>query len=260
MSIYKKPMGSSPQMVWVRSESLINHRILDSLVRDLSSPKICQNRHRNTSKIQNIIIDSFSTFSRLGLDHVKGATMNIGYARVSTQDQNLDMQIDALTRAGCEKIYEEKASGGKADRPELARMLEHLRSGDILVIWKLDRLGRSLRHLIDLIEKLKIMGVELVSIQDNVNTDTPTGKLTFAVFGALAEFERDIIRERTNAGLVAARARGRVGGRKKALSENQVKILMTMAGDKSLPIGDICRHLKISKATYYNYMRQGSKQ
>jgi len=182
--------------------------------------------------------------------------MKIGYARVSTQDQNLDLQIDALKKECCERIYEEKASGSKAERPELARMMEHLRSGDILVIWKLDRLGRSLRHLIDLVERLKNMGVELVSIQDKVNTATPAGKLIFAIFGALAEFERDIIRERTNAGLAAARARGRVGGRKKALNQSQVKILMTMASDKSLPIGDICRQLKISKATYYNYLRQ----
>jgi DNA invertase Pin-like site-specific DNA recombinase len=182
--------------------------------------------------------------------------VKIGYARVSTQDQNLDLQIDALKKEGCERIYEEKASGGKADRPELTRMLEHLRSGDILVIWKLDRLGRSLRHLIDLVETLKNMGVELVSIQDSVNTATPAGKLTFAIFGALAEFERDIIRERTMAGLAAARARGRKGGRKKALSQSQVEMLLSMTNNKNLPIGEICRQLKISKATYYNYLKE----
>ncbi len=180
--------------------------------------------------------------------------MKIGYARVSTQDQHLDMQIDALKKEGCEKIYEEKASGSKADRPELARMMEHLRKGDIIVIWKLDRLGRSLRNLIDLVESFKNIGVELVSLQDSVNTATPTGKLTFAIFAALAEFERDIIRERTNAGLAAARARGKSGGRKKLLDVKQVLMLQSLSKDKNLSVGSICNQLGISKATYYNYL------
>lgn len=180
--------------------------------------------------------------------------MRFGYARVSTQDQNLDMQIDALKKAGCERIFEEKASGGKTDRPELTKLMDHLRAGDTLVIWKLDRLGRSLRHLIDLVEEFKNMGVELVSIQDRVDTGTPAGKLTFSIFAALAEFERDIIRERTNAGLAAARARGKKGGRKKALDEKQVQMLRSLSKDKTLSVGSICTQLGVSKATYYNYL------
>jgi len=184
--------------------------------------------------------------------------MKIGYARVSTQDQNLDLQIDALMKEGCEErhIYKEKASGSKADRPELAKVLAYLQTGDTLVIWKLDRLGRSLRHLIDIVEDMKARGVELISIQDSVNTATPTGKLTFAIFAALAEFERDIIRERTNAGLAAARARGKMGGRKKLLDEKQVQMLRSLSQDKSLSIGNICKQLGISKATYYNYLKK----
>lgn len=184
--------------------------------------------------------------------------MKIGYARVSTQDQNLDMQIDALTQAGCKKIFQEKASGSKSDRPELKNLMEHLREGDSLVIWKLDRLGRSLRHLIDTVARLKDMGVELISLQNNVGTSTATGKLTFAIFGALAEFERDMIKGCTSAGLTSARARGRVGGRKKALDAKQVQLLNSLSKDKALTIGEICKQFGISKGTYYNYTRDSS--
>lgn len=182
--------------------------------------------------------------------------MNIGYARVSTQDQNLDLQIDALTKAGCEKIYEEKASGSKAERPELQDMLKHLRRGDNLVIWKLDRLGRNLKHLIELVAELKKKGVGLISLQEKIDTTTANGKLVFHIFCSLAEFEREIIRERTNAGLAAARARGRVGGRKKALKEEDVRALHALSQDKNLSIGHICQQLGISKATYYNYLKR----
>ena len=181
--------------------------------------------------------------------------MKIGYARVSTSEQNLDMQLDALRKEGCEKIYEEKASGGKTDRPELVRMMEHLRNGDTLVINKLDRLGRSLRHLIDIVSDLQERGIELVSLQDNINTASATGRLTFAIFGAFAEFERDIILERTNAGLAAARSRGNVGGRKKLLNDKQTRMLRMMSTDKSLSVPDICKHFGISKASYYNYLK-----
>ncbi|MCK9331655.1 MAG: recombinase family protein [Candidatus Cloacimonetes bacterium] len=181
--------------------------------------------------------------------------MKIGYARVSTQDQNLDLQRDALKKEGCEKIYEEKISGGKTDRPELARMLDQLRRGDTVVIWKLDRLGRNLKNLIELITEFNERGIGLKSLKESIDTTTATGKLTFAIFGALAEFERDIIRERTNAGLEAARARGKVGGRKKVLDENQIQMLITMSKDVKLSIGEICRQLGISKATYYNYLK-----
>ena len=139
--------------------------------------------------------------------------MKIGYARVSTDIQETDLQMDALKRAKCVRFYEEKASGAKADRPELMRLLDNARKGDVVVVWKLDRLARSLRQLIDTAVLLNERGVELLSLTENINTTTPTGKLTFHLFAALAEFERDILRQRVNAGLAAARRRGRVGGR-----------------------------------------------
>jgi DNA invertase Pin-like site-specific DNA recombinase len=185
--------------------------------------------------------------------------MNFGYARVSTQDQNLDLQKDALTKAGCETIYEERASGSKAERPELQEMLKRLQRGNTLVIWKLDRLGRNLKHLIELVEQLEQMGVGLISLQENIDTTTANGKLIFHIFCSLAEFEREMIRERTNAGLAAARARGRVGGRKKALKEEDVKALRALSQDKTLSISQICSRLGISKATYYNYLKQQAK-
>ena len=141
--------------------------------------------------------------------------MKIGYARVSTYEQNLDLQIDDLKKNGCEKIYEEKVSGSKADRPILQDMLKNLRNGDILVVWKLDRLGRSLKDLLEIVSGLQNRGVELVSLKESIDTTSSTGKLIFSIFGALAEYEKDIIRERTMAGLNSARARGIVGGRKK---------------------------------------------
>jgi len=182
--------------------------------------------------------------------------MSIGYARVSTQEQNLQMQLDALKEHGCEKVYSEKASGGNTSRPELDKMLELLRRGDTVVIWKLDRLGRSLKHLIDLVSAFDSQGVGLVSLKENIDTTTATGKLVFNIFAALAEFERDIIRERTFAGLVSARARGKTGGRKKSLGDAQIKMLTQMASDKTLSVADICKQLRISKASYYNYLRK----
>jgi DNA invertase Pin-like site-specific DNA recombinase len=143
--------------------------------------------------------------------------MKIGYARVSTRDQNFDLQVDALKNAGSEKIYKEIISGARAERPVLDELLRNIRTGDVLVIWKLDRLGRSLRHLVDLVNVLINEGVDLQSINDPIDTTTPQGRLSFNLFASLAEFERDIIRERTQAGLGAARARGRNGGRPKGL-------------------------------------------
>jgi DNA invertase Pin-like site-specific DNA recombinase len=145
--------------------------------------------------------------------------MKIGYARVSTQDQSLALQLDALRQAGCRQIYEEIVSGARVERPVLQAMLTHLREGDVMMIWKLDRLGRSLRHLIDVVTTLAQRGIGFKSLQENLDTTTSSGKLVFHMFGALAEFERDLIRERTQAGLVAARARGRFGGRPPGLAK-----------------------------------------
>jgi DNA invertase Pin-like site-specific DNA recombinase len=149
--------------------------------------------------------------------------MKIGYARVSTDDQETHLQIDALKQAKCGRVYQEKASGAKAERPELMKLLDNARKGDVVIVWKLDRLARSLRQLIDTTVLLNERGVELHSLTENINTTTPSGKLTFHIFAALAEFERDILRQRVNAGLKAARRRGRVGGRPKALNEGDLK-------------------------------------
>ena len=177
--------------------------------------------------------------------------MLIGYARISTQDQSLDLQLDALKRAGCEKVFSDVASGAKAARPNLEQALSHAREGDTLVVWKLDRLGRSLRHLIDTVQALSARGVGFRSLQESIDTTTPGGKLVFHVFGALAEFERDLIRERTNAGLASARARGRKGGRPRALSEKKRQQARTLIKDTTLNIGEICKTLGVSRSTLY---------
>ena len=182
--------------------------------------------------------------------------MKIGYARVSTQDQNLRMQLDELKGFGCEKIYKEKISGKSKDRPELEKMIAHLRKGDTVVVWKLDRLGRSLRDLIDLIEAFKKSSVTFISIKDSINTATATGKFTFNIFASLAEFEREIIRERTLAGLAAAKARGRMGGRKPGLSPAALQTAKTakILFDQNISPIDISKQLNISRATVYRYV------
>lgn len=184
--------------------------------------------------------------------------MKIGYARVSTRDQNLNLQIDALRQAGCEKIFEEKISAGKEKRPELDKMLETLRKGDIVVIYKLDRLGRSIKHLLELVDTFKNKGVELISISDNIDTSTPQGKLVFNIFASIAEFERELIRERTMAGLQAARKRGRVGGRPKGLSAKAKRIALIaekLYQEQSLSVNEIAKSLGICKATLYKYLK-----
>jgi DNA invertase Pin-like site-specific DNA recombinase len=184
--------------------------------------------------------------------------MKIGYARVSTQDQNLDLQIDALKKSGCEKIYQEIISGAKSDRPVLNKMLEEIRSGDVIVIWKLDRLGRSLKHLIELTAELIKNNIGLQSINDPIDTTTPHGRLTFNIFASLAEFEKDIIKERTMAGLSAARARGRIGGRPKGLTPKAMNIAMAaeiLYKEQKLTVKEICTRLNIAKATLYNYLK-----
>jgi DNA invertase Pin-like site-specific DNA recombinase len=150
--------------------------------------------------------------------------MLIGYARVSTHDQTLNLQLDSLKSAGCSRIFEDHISGTKAERPGLTDAISHLRSGDTLVVWRLDRLGRSLRHLIDTITELEQRGIGFKSLQENIDTTSSSGKLIFHIFGSLAEFERDLIRERTTAGLEAARSRGRVGGRSKRLDSKKAAI------------------------------------
>lgn len=184
--------------------------------------------------------------------------MKIGYARVSTKDQNLNLQKDALKKAGCEKIFSEQISGTKTERAKLDEMISQVRSGDVIVVWKLDRLGRSLRDLVNLISKFQEMGVGFKSLQDNIDTTTPTGKLTFHLFAALAEFERDIISDRTKAGLASARVRGRLGGRPKGLSkkaQDKARLAESLYKEKNNSIKEICDYLNISKPTLYRYLR-----
>lgn len=184
--------------------------------------------------------------------------MRIGYARVSTREQSFDLQVDALRAAGCEKIYSEAVSGARAERPVLDELLRNIRSGDVLVIWKLDRLGRSLRHLVDLVGILMDKGIGLQSLHDPVDTTTPHGRFTFNLFASLAEFERDLIRERTQAGLSAARARGRNGGRPKGITPQAEATAMaaeTLYREGKLSTKQIADRLHISKGTLYVYLR-----
>lgn len=185
--------------------------------------------------------------------------MKIGYARVSTVDQNLNLQIDALEKAGCEKIFTDTASGALDARQGLIDAVEYCRAGDSLIVWKLDRLGRSLKHLIETVNRLQSKGIGFVSLQENVDTTTSGGKLVFHLFGALAEFERELIRERTQAGLKAARARGKLGGRPKKLTAKQIEMAQKLMKDPSNPIREICATLKISRATLYRYCHPREK-
>lgn len=184
--------------------------------------------------------------------------MKIGYARVSTKNQDLSLQLDALEKIGCQKIYQEKITGATRERPQLKKLLEQLREGDVVVVWKLDRLARSLKDLVNLVNEIQEKGAGLQSLNDHIDTTTPQGKLTFHLFAALAEFERDIIRERTNAGLAAARARGRTGGRPKGLSkkaQHTAIIAENLYLEKELTVKEICEQLSISRGTLYNYLR-----
>jgi DNA invertase Pin-like site-specific DNA recombinase len=183
--------------------------------------------------------------------------MNIGYARVSTQDQTLNLQKDALKKIGCTKIFTDTASGAKAERIGLEEALKYVREGDTLVVWRLDRLGRSLKHLIETITELNNRKIGFKSIQENIDTTTSGGKLVFHIFGALAEFERDIIRERTQAGLIAARARGRKGGRPKALTPKKAQMVHDLYRNKDNSIDEICKTLSISRTTLYRYIKTG---
>ena len=184
--------------------------------------------------------------------------MKLGYARVSTKDQHLELQIDALTKAGCEKIYQDIASGARTERPALNEMINHLRPGDVLVIWKLDRLGRSLNHLIGLVNDLMKKNIGLQSLHDPIDTTTAQGRLSFNLFASLAEFERDLIRERTQAGLSAARARGRNGGRPKGIpqkAEATTCAAETLYKEGRLSVNEISEKQGIAKSTLYAYLR-----
>ncbi len=181
-----------------------------------------------------------------------GVSMLLGYARVSTGDQTLNLQRDALNAAGCERVFEETASGAKCDRPLLQEAIDYARAGDVLVVWRLDRLGRSLQHLLMTVADLATRGIGFKSVTEQIDTTTPNGKLVFHLFGSLAEFERDLIRERTNAGLAAARARGRLGGRPKKLADpKKLALAQQLYNAGQTDIATICQTLGISRATLY---------
>jgi len=188
--------------------------------------------------------------------------MNIGYARVSKNEQHLDLQRDALLKAGCreQNIFTDKITGTKTERKGLEQALSHLRERDTFVVWRLDRLGRSLKHLIETVTNLHKQGIAFQSITENIDTSTATGQLVFHIFGALAEFERNLIRERTIAGLEAARARGRLGGRPE-VQATSAKVVMAkkLYADKTNEIDEICKTLNISRATLYRYVTIGQK-
>lgn len=183
--------------------------------------------------------------------------MLVGYARVSTQDQNPALQLDALTAAGCEKVFTEKASGAQRARPELAAALSYMRSRDSLVVWKLDRLARSLPQLIETVATLEDQGIGFRSLTEAIDTTTAGGKLIFHIFGALAEFERSAIRERTRAGLKAARDRGRKGGRPSALSAADVSAAKALLRDPAITVDEVATRLKVSPATLYRHLPGG---
>lgn len=181
--------------------------------------------------------------------------MLIGYSRVSTNDQSLDSQVDKLKQYGCEKIFTDVVSGAKSERTGLSNMLEYVRSGDTIVVCRLDRLGRGLKDLINLINTFQERNINFKSLTENIDTSTPTGKLMFHISGAFAEFERNIIRERTKAGLESARARGKNGGRPTVMTEDKIKMAKSLYKDKSLDITSIVKQLGVCKATFYKMIK-----
>ncbi len=185
--------------------------------------------------------------------------MRIGYARVSTNDQSTDLQTDALAHAGCGKIFTEVASGAKADRPELAKVIDYLRKGDTLVVWKLDRLARSMSQLISTMNELEVRGIGFHSVTEAIDTSTSTGKFTFNIFAALAAFERELIRDRTHEGLRAAAARGRRGGRPRALTEEQKRMALAMLKVEDITAKQIAEQLGIGRSTLYRHIPEARK-
>jgi DNA invertase Pin-like site-specific DNA recombinase len=194
------------------------------------------------------MLNSFLTLVRI--------YMKFGYARTSKLEQNLDLQIDELKKAGCEKIITDKISGSVAERPGLGKLKEQLRPKDVIVVWRLDRLGRSLKNLIDWFIELEKNGIEFQSLHEKIDTSSPTGRLIFHLFGALAEFEKNLIQERTQAGLSAARARGRLGGRPKRLDLAKRSLVVKLYKDKESTAKEICSMMGISKPTLYKYLRE----
>lgn len=182
--------------------------------------------------------------------------MKIGYGRVSTDEQVTDSQLDALSEYGCDKIYKDKASGKTIKRPEFEKMLDALREGDVVVVWRLDRLGRSLKDLIELMEQFKSQGIEFVSLQENIDTTDAMGELVFHLFASIAQFERQLISERTKAGLKAARARGRKGGRKPIFTKKQAQLAHSMLNDPSVTKVDVSKHFKVSRPTLDKALKQ----
>ena len=180
--------------------------------------------------------------------------MKIGYARVSTNDQNTNLQIDALKKSGCEKIFEEKASGAQRERPELKAALEYVRKGDTIVVWKLDRLARSLKQLIETVEDLERREIGFQSLTEAIDTSTSGGRLIFHIFASLAEFERNIIRERTKAGLESAKARGRTGGRPPKLSDKDIEVAKTLLKNPDITVAEVANKLGVSFPTLYRYI------
>jgi DNA invertase Pin-like site-specific DNA recombinase len=186
--------------------------------------------------------------------------MKIGYARVSTADQHLRMQEDALKSAGCEEVYTDVISGVKSQRPGLDKALSYLREGDTLVVWKLDRLGRSIQHLIQTVNALLEKKIAFKSLQESIDTATSSGKLIFHIFSALAEFERDLIQERTQAGLKAARVRGKMGGRPPLLDTRQINRMIEMYDEQKNTVAEICKIYNISRPSFYNYLNNRKRE
>ncbi len=184
----------------------------------------------------------------------RAGTVLVGYMRVSTSEQNLALQRDALAGAGCDRFYEDICSGSVTERPGLSRALDHLRSGDALVVWKLDRIGRSLGHVVELVDSLQSKGIGLKVLTGGIDTTSSTGRLVFGIFATLAEFERDLIKERTMAGLAAARARGRTGGRPRLMTRAKLRTAMTMMADRSNVAADVAEQLGVSISTLYAYV------
>lgn len=185
---------------------------------------------------------------------VRFINMKIGYARVSTNDQNSQLQLDALNNAGCDRIYEERMSAKTKDRPELNRLLDAIREGDTVVVWRLDRLGRSIKDLIELVDKFKSLKVQFISLTENIDTSSPSGELIFHIFASIAQFERSLIVERTKAGLASARRRGIKGGRKKKLTDSDIQKAQAMLNSNEITVSDVAKHFNVSRTTLYKYI------